>query len=238
MIVRTDQGARPDRLRLGAMESRELNRHNTADFRPGERVIPVSKRFGSRFLPPTRWIKFAMELLRLPTSPFHEQNIMLWVWRFARNRGLPVRVDSAGNLIVDFEPEDPDRRLNRILFTAHMDHIGFWAVRDLARGRIRAQWMGRFPEEAIVGSRVIFWTGGKPLTSIEPELLPDAPETLRIGGRKVGGVVERVVNYTESGDVAEIDVAVDEPVLPGSIGDVGPAEPDEYQRSAQRPGDR
>ncbi|MEM7625461.1 MAG: M20/M25/M40 family metallo-hydrolase [Planctomycetota bacterium] len=200
------------------MEPRELNRLNTTDFRPGERVVPASRRLRSRFHPPTRWIKFAMELLRLPTSPFHEQNIMLWVWRFARNRGLPVRVDSAGNLIVDFVPANPDDRLKRILFTAHMDHIGFWAVRGLGAGRLRAQWMGRFPEDRIVGAPVVFWTGGKALSEIEPELMPGANGALRIGGRKVAGVVEKIVSYAESGDVAEVDLAVEGEVLPGSIG--------------------
>ncbi|MEM6854469.1 MAG: M20/M25/M40 family metallo-hydrolase, partial [Planctomycetota bacterium] len=200
------------------MKPSELNRRNTADFRPGEHVIPASRRRRARFHPPTRWVKFAMELLRLPTAPFHEQNIMLWVWRFARNRNLPVRVDAAGNLIVDFVPNDPDRDLKRILFTAHMDHIGFWAVRPLGPGRLRAQWMGRFPEESILGAKVMFWTGGKTLASIEPEFAVGGAEILRIGGRKVAGTVERIVSYNESGDVAEVDVAVEDEVEPGSIG--------------------
>jgi endoglucanase len=200
------------------MQPSELNRRNTADFRPGERVVPASRRRRGRFHPPTRWVKFAMELLRLPTAPFHEQNILRWVWRFARNRNLPVRVDTAGNLIVDFVPDDPDRQLKRILLTAHMDHIGFWAVRPLGPGRVRAQWMGRFPEESIVGAKVVFWTGGKALSAVEPELAMPGAGALRIGGRKVAGTVERVVSYNASGDVAEVDVAVESAVEPGSIG--------------------
>ncbi|MEM1211614.1 MAG: M28 family peptidase [Planctomycetota bacterium] len=207
------------------MEPQALNRQNTADFRPGERVQPASLRKRNRFTPPTRWIKFATELLRLPTAPFHEQNIMLWVWQFARNRGLPVRLDDAGNLIVDFVPDDADPGLRRLLFTAHMDHVGFWALgpSDNAPaddGLLRAHWMGRFPEELFVGAPVTFWTGGRPLSSIEPDLSGPGLDAsrARIGGKRVTGTIDRVVSYNPAGDVAQVDVRVDEPVEPGSIG--------------------
>ncbi|MEM7681552.1 MAG: hypothetical protein AAF288_06330 [Planctomycetota bacterium] len=209
------------------MDPSELNRRRTPDFRPGEQSWSASRRRRGRYHPPSRWVKFLMELLRLPTSPFHEQNILLWVWEFARNRGLPVRADSAGNLIVEFTPEQPDPRLKRLLFTAHMDHIGFWALGEASPGVVRAAWMGRFPESMFEGSKVTFWTGGKPLGEIEPNLIPQGAGAsgLRIGGRRVRGVVERVVAYNPAGDVSEVDIAVEGKVEPGSIGMWDLAEP-------------
>ncbi|MEM9294757.1 MAG: hypothetical protein AAGA57_03060 [Planctomycetota bacterium] len=202
------------------MDPQELNRQRTPDFRPDLSERRASRRRRARFHPPSRWIKFLLELLRLPTAPFHEQNVALWVWEFARNRGLPVRVDSAGNLIVEFTPERPDPSLKRLLFTAHMDHIGFWSLGPARRGVIRAAWMGRFPAEKFPGARVTFWTGGKPLSEIDPGLLAGRPEGVspKIGGRRATGVVERIVAYNPEGDVAEVEIAVDGPVEPGSLG--------------------
>ncbi|MEQ9454098.1 MAG: hypothetical protein RLN76_05830 [Phycisphaeraceae bacterium] len=202
------------------MDGRELNRLRTQDFGPDERAVSPSQRLRQRFHPPTRWLRFAQELMRLPTAPFHEQNVMLWVWQFAKNRGLPVRCDEAGNIVVEFVPEKPDQRLKRLMFTAHMDHIGFWAVEQKGEGLLRAHWMGRYPEELFVGSRVVFWTGGKGLDQIEPGLMNDegVSRRLRIGGRRVTAVVERVVSFNSAGDVAEVDLRVDGAVEPGSIG--------------------
>lgn len=198
---------------------RKLNRLRTRDFRPGETVLTQADRRRRKFHPPTRWIKHALEMLRLPTSSFHEQNVLLWVWRFARNRGLDVRVDAAGNLIVDYVPrQTPVVGEKRLAFAAHLDHTGFWAVAMRDAKTLEAHWMGRFPEELIVGGEVLFWTGGKPLSEVDPELMPGAPESLRIGGRKVRGVVKEILGFNEEGDVSGVLIDVEERVLPGSVG--------------------
>ncbi|BAM03764.1 hypothetical protein PSMK_16050 [Phycisphaera mikurensis NBRC 102666] len=181
-----------------------------------------------RYHPPTRWLKQALELLRLPTVSFHEQNVMLWVWRYAHNRGMPVSVDAVGNLRVDYVPEDADDDARPIVFTAHTDHVGLWAVEmqngvaaDDGRAVLRAHWMGRFPSELMVGQDVLFWTGGKPLGEVEPELVPSGARgmaDLKVGGRKVRGTIQRILGFNEEGDVTGVDVAVDEAVEPGSVG--------------------
>jgi putative aminopeptidase FrvX len=201
------------------MKPQELNRQRTQDFRPGESLLPRYRARTMRYHPPTRWIKLAVDLLRLPTSPFHEHNVMLAIWRYARNHGFEVHADAVGNLVVDYVPESgvaADRP--RVLFTAHMDHVGFWAVEMIGERKLRAHWMGRFPEELLLGAKVMFWTGGKPLSEIAPELLPDAADEMRIGGRRVGGVVRTICGYNAEGDVAEVEIEIDEPVMPGSVG--------------------
>ncbi|WP_428389923.1 M20/M25/M40 family metallo-hydrolase [Mucisphaera sp.] len=202
------------------MDRHKLNQLRTQDFSTHKRATSPSQRLRQRFHPPTRWLRFAQELLRLPTAPFHEQNVMLWVWQFAKNRGLPVRIDDAGNVIVEFIPDEPAGEQKRLMFTAHMDHIGFWAVQHTSHNLLRAHWMGRYPEDLFVGSRVVFWTGGKPLDQIEPGLTQanSVSGQLRIGGKRVSAVVERVVSFNEAGDVAEVDLKTDERVEPGSIG--------------------
>ncbi len=203
------------------MNANPLNLKNTSDLRPPPPKPRLSVRKSREFLPPTRWIKHATELLRLPTSPFHEHNVLLWLWRFARNRGLQTYVDDAGNLQIDYMPTEPMAELAvlpTLMFTAHADHTGFWAVEMSGAKTLQAQWMGRFPEELIEGGRVLFWTGGKPLAEVEPEFWPDAPEGFRVGGRRVAGRVTRVVGHNTEGDVAGVEIEVDETVMPGSIG--------------------
>ena len=205
----------------------EKNRAATRDFRQ-EKAVPLSKRRRMRYHPPTRWLKSATELLRLPTVSFHEQNVMLWVWRYAKNRGMPVSVDAVGNLRVDFVPDEPNGHAKPIVFTAHTDHVGLWAVEmqggvtaDDGRAMLRAHWMGRFPSELMVGQNVLFWTGGKPLGEVEPELVPSgAPgmADLKIGGRKIRGTIREILGFNEEGDVTGVDVAVDEAIEPGSVG--------------------
>jgi endoglucanase len=198
---------------------RDLNRLRTADFRPGEHVLTKADIRRRKHYPPTRWIKHALDMLRQPTSSFHEQNLMLWVWRFARNRGLDVRLDQAGNVIVDYIPRNqPVLGRKRLAFAAHLDHTGLWAVEMIDDRTLKANWMGRFPQELIVGGEVIFWTGGKPVREVEPAMMPDAPDSLRIGGRRVRGRVEEILDFNEEGDVSGVRIAVEEPVLPGSIG--------------------
>ncbi|MEM1186817.1 MAG: M20/M25/M40 family metallo-hydrolase [Planctomycetota bacterium] len=198
---------------------RSLNRIRTQDFRPGETVLTKAELRRTTFHPPTRWIKHALELLRLPTSSFHEQNVLLWVYRFARNRGLDITIDSAGNLIVDYTPRGVAvTARKRLAFAAHLDHTGFWAVEMRGARTLEAHWMGRFPEELIVGGEVIFWTDGKPLREVEPGLLPDAQQGLRVGGRKVSGKVTEILGFNEEGDVSRVLVEVEGQVEPGSIG--------------------
>ncbi|MEM8783546.1 MAG: hypothetical protein AAGE65_11915 [Planctomycetota bacterium] len=203
------------------MNANPLNLKNTTDLRPPPPKPRLSVRKSRKFIPPTRWIKHATELLRLPTSPFHEHNVLLWLYRFARNRGLATHVDAAGNLRIDYVPPQSGGAPGatpRLLFTAHADHTGFWAVEMCDDKTLHAQWMGRFPEELIEGGRVVFWTGGKPLAQAEPGFWPDAPEGFRVGGRRVGGVVNRVLGHNDEGDVAGVEITMDEPVEPGSIG--------------------
>jgi endoglucanase len=81
--------------------------------------------------------------------------------------------------------------------------------------------MGRFPEDLIPGGKVVFWTKGKTIGEVEPEFAEQGrglDATLRIGGRKVQGVVREVLGINEEGDVTGVRIDVDDEIMPGSIG--------------------
>lgn len=90
-----------------------------------------------------RHARIAMELLSLPTSPFHEQAVAEWVRQFAGGKlGLRTTADRWGNLTIRY----PGRRTKRpLVFTAHMDHPGFAARRMRRDGLLEGVWMAACP---------------------------------------------------------------------------------------------
>jgi endoglucanase len=67
-------------------------------------------------------LAIAEALLRQPTVPFHEDLPREHCIAFARERGLDVTTDAAGNVVVKYGPPDADRPL---VLVAHLDHPGF-----------------------------------------------------------------------------------------------------------------
>ena len=84
--------------------------------------------------------------MSLPTAPYHEHAVRAAVAGYARQLGLAVRHDVAGNLIVRWEPRHPFHPAP-LVFVAHMDHPGFEA-----RGPNRAEFLGGVPP-AMFGGR-------------------------------------------------------------------------------------
>lgn len=110
-----------------------------------------------------RWMKHALEVLALPTAPTREQAVADRVTRFVESKGLSVRRDRWGNLLVHYRLGDALPRPPA--FCAHMDHPGFVAGQALNDGAQEAEWRGSVPLEVFVGSRVRFrtetgWTRG------------------------------------------------------------------------------
>ena len=170
---------------------------------------------------PDAWLNATMGILKEPTSPFHEQNVICHITRFAGSLGLDVRSDRAGNLIVDYRPAsvgDGSPAAAPLVLSAHMDHPGFWALGMRDDKLLDAQWIGRVPESVFVGAAVVFWNGGQ---VPDPAGSPSGPSTsqhFRVGGTPVKGRVRSIESHNDEGDVSRVLIDVQRPVSPGSIG--------------------
>jgi len=101
------------------------------------------------------WLR---EILPLPTASFHEEAVRERVRRLARDRGLRMKEDRAGNLLLEYR--NPGRRSRALAFTSHMDHPGFEVVQ--AKGRnARVRLLGGVDEKTLRDSRLVFADGEK-----------------------------------------------------------------------------
>ncbi len=98
------------------------------------------------------------EILPLPTAPFHEDAVRARVRRLARERGLGIKEDRAGNLLLEYR--NPGRKSRPVAFTCHMDHPGFEVMENRGR-RAKVRLLGGVDEKTLKGSRLVFETGGK-----------------------------------------------------------------------------
>jgi len=141
-----------------------------------------------------RWISLAMELLRLPTAPFYEGAVANWLRAFAEKRGMKVRQDEAGNLMIHYRKGRAARR--PLVISAHMDHPGFAAARMIGDRVLIAQWRGGVPPALFPGARVRFFSEG---AWVRGEVVSSAKKHFMGKPRPTKIVVER-------------------PVAPGSVG--------------------
>ncbi|MEM7625465.1 MAG: M20/M25/M40 family metallo-hydrolase [Planctomycetota bacterium] len=149
------------------------------------------------------WTALALDLLALPTAPFHEHHILRRVQEHAEEAGYTVRTDRWGNLMIDIPAAEPVAGPPLVL-SAHTDHPGFWALRMLDDHKMLAGWIGRVAETYFAGSALRFSSG-------DPVLGDPASPPAR-------GHVTKVREYRGEGDHALVEVAIDRPVAPGSIG--------------------
>ena len=115
-------------------------------------------------------------VLSLPTAPYHERVVADFIRAFAERRGIPVKADRYGNLVVRY------RRGNRprpVALAGHMDHPGFEVLG--ADGRdVSAQWYGACDPQHFPGSRVIVRSGGEEIPGkVTSALGKDRTFTLR-----------------------------------------------------------
>ncbi len=95
-------------------------------------------------------LKLLEEVARLPTAPFHEGAVMSYATDFCEARGIAVRRDRCGNLVLRAGPEDGRTSL---ALSAHMDHPGF-EITDTSSALVKARWMGGIEPEYFPGARV------------------------------------------------------------------------------------
>ncbi len=96
-------------------------------------------------------LSLARRLLCLPTAPYHEERVAQFIREFAISRGLRVRADKFGNLVISYRR---GRGHRPVAFVAHMDHPGFEAVEDAAGGFVMTRFLGSM-------SRQYFRPGGR-----------------------------------------------------------------------------
>jgi len=98
-------------------------------------------------------IDILRDVLTLPTAPFREQAVVDYIRRFAADHGLKFSQDGGGNVLVRYRR---GRGGAKWVFTAHMDHPGFVAVRR--RGRtLWAEFRGGVGLEYFKGARARFF---------------------------------------------------------------------------------
>lgn len=100
------------------------------------------------------------EMLSLPTAAFVEGAVRDYLQdRCGRLRGVTTRLDRHGNLLATYRHK-PSRR-GPLVFTAHLDHPGFCALRMLKPNRLLAVFRGWVEPEYFARQPVRFWSGGR-----------------------------------------------------------------------------
>ncbi|MCG3180404.1 MAG: hypothetical protein BIFFINMI_02764 [Phycisphaerae bacterium] len=101
--------------------------------------------------------RILLEVCSLPTAPFVETAVQLYVRRFvAARKGLSLSADRWGNLMVTYAR---GRRpaAGPLWLMAHMDHPGFVADGMLGPSRLRARWFGGVAVECFRDAKVRFF---------------------------------------------------------------------------------
>lgn len=99
------------------------------------------------------------KVLELPTAPFHEEEVMRFVFSFCRGLKLRVHQDRFGNLKVVYRKGSRGTSPKPIAFLAHMDHPGFEVVRGGKNPVVRL--LGGVPDDYFSKAKVILKDGDK-----------------------------------------------------------------------------
>lgn len=104
-------------------------------------------------------LKFFADLLSMPTAPLHEHHVAAYIRDFAARRGLKVKEDRFGNLVIRYQ----HGKTSPVALTAHMDHPGF-TVHGVNGKQLDAEWLGGHDPDHFPGGRVIVQTNDGPVT--------------------------------------------------------------------------
>ncbi len=100
-----------------------------------------------------------LDLLALPTSPFHEHAVIAYVRQWAAGRPrIRLSSDKYGNLRLELCP-DGKKSAPAFFLSAHMDHPGFAAIRMLNDSELEARWHGGVQPDFFREARVRFHDG-------------------------------------------------------------------------------
>lgn len=136
-------------------------------------------------------ISIAQELLSFPTAPFREQNVSQCIQKFCKDRKIPFKLDSMGNLIAWTGKK---KTAYPFAFVAHMDHPGF-IIKSFKKGRANALFYGGWdPKEFSSAPVTVFSSNG-----------PVSAEALKWG-------------LSSKEKARSVELLVDKPVESGNIG--------------------
>jgi len=145
-------------------------------------------------------LRILSELLSLPTAPFRERHVLDYVRRFCRRQpALSLSEDRFGNLLLHYRPRRTPRG-RPIALTGHLDHPGFEALKMVSAGTVRARWRGGVAVEYFRGAGVRFHSEGR--------WIRGKVRSVRRSRKEPGKPLR----------VSTADIAVAQPVPPGSIG--------------------
>jgi endoglucanase len=138
--------------------------------------------------------RIVSDVLSLPTAPYHEDAVSAYIRAFAAQRGMPVKADRYGNLIVRYRR---GARPKPVALTAHTDHPGF-EVLD-ARGQdLTAGWLGACDPRHFPGGRVIVVSNGEQIPGrvTSPLSRPESgPRTFSLRAQRPLPQVEGAFGY-------------------------------------------
>ena len=143
----------------------------------------------------TRWLAVTRGLLEQPTAPLFEDLPRAHIAAAAREVGLAVSEDAAGNLVVRYGEADPTA-VDRppLVLVAHLDHPGF-AVDAVDGDTVRLTFRGGLATAAVTpGSSVRFYSPGERAPVGHGQIEETA------GTTRLTGAVARVVGGTAAGD--------------------------------------
>ncbi|MCU1375954.1 MAG: hypothetical protein JWO68_3240 [Actinomycetia bacterium] len=140
-------------------------------------------------------LAIAEGLLRQPTVPFHEDLPRQFCIDFAKERGLDVHEDPAGNLVLRYESAGANTD-EPLVLVAHLDHPGF--VVDTVEAGIASMTFhgGLASVNAVEGSPVNFFRTGE----VEPCGWGGLLAADELNGRLTGATAEVVEG--DAGDLA------------------------------------
>ena len=134
--------------------------------------------------------KLFTDLLALPTAPYKEDVVSAFIQAFAKKRGLTLKADKYGNLIVRYTH---GKNPKPVALTAHMDHPGFEVLE--ANGRdLKARWLGGCDPNHFPGSRVTLVVGDDQLSGKVTSAL-DAGKVFEIRAQKALDCADGVYGY-------------------------------------------
>ncbi len=119
-------------------------------------------------------MEWLSDLLRLPTAPYREHEVIAWIDRLARIRRWQLSKDEVGNLLIQRGTKRPCW-----VFVAHMDHPGFVAISQRRR-TITAHFRGAVRDEYFTGATARFFTPEGEIRAQVQSVKPDPKSPFRL----------------------------------------------------------
>ncbi|MDE2997710.1 MAG: hypothetical protein OXU79_01370 [Gemmatimonadota bacterium] len=113
--------------------------------------------------------KIFLDVLSLPTAPFHEDAVAGFIRTFARRRRIPVTADRYGNIVLRYTKGN---KAESVALTAHMDHPGC-EILDADGRDLTARWLGACDERHFPGGRLTIVSEGNEIPGRATSALDD-----------------------------------------------------------------